>query len=903
MYESILSLVALVSTYLAPGFDNLPNEFEMALPQSSQVFAANGDLMYEFGANPDSQVSFDELGEPLINAVIAAEDKTFFEHDGFQLKALVRATAYSLQSAASEGTTRLQGGSTITQQLSKVLYTDRKASIRRKLVEAYVANKLENNFSKEQILTRYLNEVYLGGGVVGVRNAALHYYDKKPNELNTLEAATLAAMIRSPESMLSDLPRLDKTRRLILASQNIDAPETESTDLGLQKNKFPKLHISRAFGYYEDQVMRDVQDLFGKELMAQGGLRIQTGYIEEMQLASSYAIAEALTLSNATMRKGKVKAYKASNDLPAHNQFGIAADIKKVKAGWRATFIGDAAAYSQETSCLIPNKIELGRHTIKFKSYLKKHKAIRVMPIRPELGKDLTKAIKEQKLESAEIDYLFQNLCLPIIQSTLGAGNTILDPETGAIRAIVGGVDYYATKFNRASQAYRQTGSLLKPFIYTEGVEKGFRLNQTLSMTAKRYHLGGGRYWRPRNAGKGYGGFISYEGALLRSKNVPAVNLTDILGFNRVYKRLKSLNAGLGVPRELAAVLGAGSSTVRDMAGDYALFANEKASVPPLTVSRVDLAGHGKVFDLKQQSCNLCREKSSFNKFLKRKSVAKPYKTASIKTIKGVLERIPTEGTARRIGQPFDYTVFGKTGTTNDVKDAWFVGGTSEREDGDLIVGTYIGYDNPKRIASYGSASSLAAPLFKAVLAYLDGYKVEPVLVASANKPTNPFKDEILQNEFGHRDLSIITPSYSYKATLFGNVTMRKSPTGSAKYVRIVNRGSVIAPVTCSGNWCKGTYAGSTGWFTKKWASLTKHKIIGGTVAFDHKHPATAVAANFSSAVKTAALRKSTSGSFTPSAGDGSQDGTKTNVVKKKKKKRCKMKDLGGSMVEVCFNF
>ncbi|MGE3147720.1 MAG: penicillin-binding protein 1A [Pseudorhodoplanes sp.] len=701
-------------------------------PVMSRVHASDGSLVAEYAKERRLYIPIQAVPKQVINAFLAAEDKNFYEHGGLDFGGIIRAGIFSLQNIGSGR--RPQGASTITQQVAKNFLLTNELSYTRKIKEALLAMKIERAYSKDKILELYLNEIYFGFSAHGIAAASLLYFDKSVHELTIAEAAYLAALPKAPNNYhpFRQRERAIERRNWVI-DRMIEIGAVSFAD-GEKAKKEPLNVTQRPTGahifaaeYFAEEVRREVYERYGEKKLYEGGLSIRATLDPKMQVWARKALVDGLVkYDEARGWRGAVTKIDVSGD------WGLKlADVKGLNdvAPWGLAVVletGDQAARiglqpGREPSGAVSKARDIG--------------IIQVDGMRWSVkGAGKTGPRVSQVLQPGDVVYVeplnkeagqYRLRQLPEVSGAIA----VMDPWTGRVLALVGGFSYDQSQFNRATQALRQPGSSFKPFVYAAALDNGYTPSTVVLDAPIEIDQGPGiGIWRPENysAGKYYGPSTLRTG-LEQSRNTMTVRLAQDVGMPLIAEYAKRFGVYDDLPPYLSFALGAGETTVLRMTAAYSMFANGGRRIKPTLIDRIqDRYGHT-VYKHDQRECRGCDAEQWKNQpeptlIDKREQVIDAmtaYQMTSM--MEGVVQR-GTGTVVREVGKP----VAGKTGTTNDEKDAWFVGYSP-----DLAVGVYIGYDKPRHMVAAGGATGghLAAPIVKDFLK-----------VALADKPAIPFR-------------------------------------------------------------------------------------------------------------------------------------------------------------------
>ncbi len=604
---AIAALAALVLIY----GNDLPDYRKLATyapPVATRLYASDGSLLIEYAEERRVFIDYADLPPQLVNAFIAAEDQNFWSHPGIDVQGILRASTNNVMRMMGFDT-RFSGASTITQQVAKNFFLTSERTIARKIKEAILAMRLERTFSKQHILTLYLNQIFLGARAYGVGSAALMYFNKPVSELTLAECAFLASLPKAPNDRDRAVERRNYVLRRMVeegyitqADADIAAAEELNINSGFTEQMVPE------FQYFAEDVRRQLLMTLGRDTLYNDGLYIKTTIVPELQRAASAALAK---------------------ELDAYN------------------------------------------------------------------------AGRTDKLQGAII---------------------AMNPHTGRIVAMAGGRDFRESSFNRATQAMRQVGSTIKPFVYLAALEQGMSPQAMILDAPIVGWRADNTQWKPENYDKKFLGDVPLRLALETSRNVPAVRLVEKIGtenaiavaqrFGVYPEKLNDINLSLA--------LGSGETTLEKLVLGYSAFVNGGRVIEPKLVDYIEdrygrVVGGSAPEIIEWDSEMLPPERMDNSEPLS--DPQSLYQLVSI--LQGVVDR----GTGRQ-ARVAGHTIAGKTGTTNDVKDVWFVGFSKN-----LIAGVYLGYDTPKPLGK-GAGSHMAARVFSDFMtAALAGEKNQPFAV------------------------------------------------------------------------------------------------------------------------------------------------------------------------------
>ena len=705
-------------------------------PVSSKVYSGEGELVNDFSTEKRIFVPYKAIPIKVINAFLSAEDKNFFTHPGVDARGVLRATINNISNIVASR--RLEGASTITQQVAKNFLLTNEVSLNRKLKEAILAFRIERALSKERILELYLNQIYLGEGSYGVASASLEYFDKPISELNYDETSLLAALPKAPSryNPYKNIELAKFRRNLVLQNlfenSHINKKSYKkfiNNEILLKKRKKIFLEDTR---YYVEDIRKNVIDKFGYEKVYKQGLNINTPINLNLQKIATQS------LRNGLIRYDKRKGWRGSI-LNKKNLDNWSDNLEKFKLersiNWKLAIVKKIKKFSVEIET--DNKL---KGFIKYENISWTKKELN------ELFK-LGDIIYVENID--ENNYALRQL------PEVNGGIVVMDPFTGRVVALSGGFSFKKSEFNRASQAFRQPGSAFKPFVYALALENGYTPS-TLILDAPLVLEQGSdlKMWKPENYGKKFYGPSTLRMGLEKSRNLMTVRIAKDLGL----KKLVNFSKQLGIydnPSELLSIsLGSAETTLLKLTSAYCSFVNGGKLIKPIMIDRIQDSEGNTIFNNEKRKCINCDQISSLsnkypnieNKFPQIFSPETAYQMTSI--LEGVVQR----GTGRKL-KNLNLDIAGKTGTTNKNTDTWFIGFTSK-----LAVGVYVGSDNPTSLGRYETGAKTALPIFKSFMKN-----------AIKKKEARPFKvaDNIL--------MMVIDPLTGQKAQFVSKTTIIES--------------------------------------------------------------------------------------------------------------------------------
>ena len=682
-------------------------------PVSSKLYSGDGILVSDFSAEKRIFVPYDSIPRTVINAFLSAEDKNFFKHPGVDAKGVIRAFKNNVFNYLNEK--RLEGASTITQQVAKNFLLSNEVSIDRKIKEAILAFRIERALTKERILELYLNQIYLGEGSYGIASASLRYFDKSINELNYAEAALLAALPKAPSKYNPYKNKdLAKFRRNLVVNNLFENSYINknqykkilNSEIKLRKRKRIYFEDSR---YFVEEVRKKVINNYGFEKVYKQGFNIKTPIDLNLQKIATNSLREGL--ENYDKRRGwrgPLKNKNLNNDW----RKGLEKFHLEKSIGWEIAIVKridkfEAVIETKKNKTGIINHEDINWTRKNFKQLFKRGDVIYVKKIN-------------------EGNYSLKQLPLA------NGGIIVMDPFSGRILAMSGGFSFKKSEFNRTTQALRQPGSAFKPFIYALALENNFTPS-TLILDAPIVLDQGTelKMWKPENYGKKFYGSSTLRTGVEKSRNLMTVRVAQELGIDKIVNFSKKLKI-YEDPDELMSIsLGSEETTLLKITTAYCSFVNGGKLVDPILIDRIQDSEGNTIFKNEKRDCDNC-DKISFNgtkipiiknNFVKIFSPQTAYQMTSI--LEGVIKR----GTGKGL-RDLNLQIAGKTGTTNKNTDAWFIGFTSN-----LVVGVYVGHDTPKSLGKIETGSKAAMPIFKKFIKNsINNYEARPFKVAKGIK-------------------------------------------------------------------------------------------------------------------------------------------------------------------------
>ena len=663
-------------------------------PVSSKVYSGNGDLVADFSQEKRVFVPFNSIPKNVINAFLSAEDKNFFKHPGVDAKGVIRAVINNISNFLSSK--RLEGASTITQQVAKNFLLTNEVSLNRKIKEAILAFRIERALSKERILELYLNQIYLGSGAYGVAAASLEYFDKSIKDLNYSEAALLAALPKAPSryNPYRD-PDIAKFRRNLVLKNLLDNnylttewyEKLTKEEIILKKNK--KIYLEDAQYFIED-VRKSVIETLSYDKVYKQGFNINTPIDLNLQTIATKSLRDGLIAYD------KRKGWRGPLTNKIYNS-EWKKDLEKYKLensiNWKLAIVKKINKFSAEieTEDNIEGVIEYQSISWTKKEFNKLLKPGDIIYV---------KNLKEN---------IFNLQQLPKVNG----GIVVMDPFTGRVLALSGGFSFKQSEFNRATQAKRQPGSAFKPFVYALALENNFTPTSLVLDAPLVLDQGDDlKMWKPENYGKKFYGPSTLRVGLEKSRNLMTVRIAQNLGVEKIVDFSKALKI-YDNPEELLSIsLGSAETTLLKLTSAYSVFVNGGKLVEPILIDRIQDSEGNTIFNNDKRKCINCNQISYLtNDYPKIKNdYTQIFSPETAFQMTSILEGVVQRGTAKKL-KDLNLNIAGKTGTTNKNTDTWFIGFTSN-----VLVGVYVGSDNPTPLGKYETGSKTALPIFKSFI-------------------------------------------------------------------------------------------------------------------------------------------------------------------------------------------
>ncbi len=662
-------------------------------PISSRVYSSDGKLIAEYALEKRLFIPYESIPTKVVNSFLSAEDKNFFNHPGVDAKGIVRAIIKNLKNISSNK--RLEGASTITQQVAKNFLLTNEVSLNRKIKEAILAFRIERAYSKERILELYLNQIYLGQGTYGIAAASLEYFDKSVKDLSYTEASLLAALPKAPSKYDPfKYPEIAKFRRNLVLKNLMDNNyinkkqfnQFKETKIKLKRRKIEILNEANS---YTEEVRRSINERYGFKKLYSEGLSIRTPLNINYQISALESLRKGIeeydrrrgwrgAITNKIKDKNwekKIKNFKIDPTLNWEKAEVVEVNNERINF---ITFNGEKGNIPfQKLSWTIQNKKKL--------------------PDRFKIGDIIF--VKKVNLNWDLKQY-----------PKVNGGIVALNPYSGDVKALVGGFNFKSSEFNRVTQAKRQPGSAFKPIVYAAALENGYSPNSIILDAPFVESQGVGlKDWKPENYGKKFYGPSTLRKGIEYSRNLMTVRIAKSLGLNKILELSNELNIYDDIPELLSVSLGAAETSLINLTAAYASFVNGGKKVTPNLINRIQDRRGKTIFKLTNKKCVGCDKFSNDSETFPtiKSENKKVFSEETAYQMTSILEGVVKRGTGKKL-RDLQVPLAGKTGTTNNNYDAWFIGFTS-----DLVIGVYIGYDNPRTLGKFETGSKAALPIFK----------------------------------------------------------------------------------------------------------------------------------------------------------------------------------------------
>ena len=661
-------------------------------PVTTRVFSSDGKLLDEFSVEERLFVPINQIPKKLVFAFISAEDKNFYNHQGIDIFSIIKAIFINIKNINSNK--RLVGASTITQQVAKNFLLTNEVSYERKIKEAILSFRIERYLTKDEILELYLNQIYLGYGSYGVASASLNYFNKALEELTLPESAFLAALPKAPNNYhpikkkKQSITRRNWVLKEMYQNNYINRDElklSKNSDLVTIKRNPKEFYIAKDF---TEEVRKFLYLKYGYEKLYENGLSVRstvdTFYQDKAYKALKWGLEEydkrhgwRGPITNIEQNIEEIYNFETKIPYPDNWKIGVVTELEK-----------------DHLSLTLREKLKIKIFNDESNSWIRNQKSKKI-----KVGDILF-------LENNKKNDLYEIKQIPQVNGALVA----LDPFTGKILSLVGGYDFSISEFNRATQAERQPGSAFKPFVYIAALENGFSPSTVILDAPYVVDQGPGLpKWKPSNYTKEFYGLSTMRLGIEKSRNLMTVRLAQKIGMDKIINLTSRFNINKNIDENLSMSLGAGEVNLLDLTNGYAMIVNNGKKIVPSFIDTIQDKKGKIIYKHDTRLCDNCNtlnyEEPVLPKIIDNKeNVVDPiiaYQMVSM--LQGVVSR----GTGRKIDS-LNRPLAGKTGTTNESKDAWFIGFSPT-----IAVGVYVGFDNPKSLGIGETGSSVAVPIFK----------------------------------------------------------------------------------------------------------------------------------------------------------------------------------------------
>lgn len=730
---TVFFIIAAAGTgwYLSKMSEDLPDYTALKNyepPVMTRVHAADGSLIAEYARQRRMFLPIQAMPEMLKNAFLSAEDKNFYNHAGLDFEGIARAVLINLRNRVGGADRRLVGASTITQQVAKNFLLTNEVSYVRKVKEALLALRIEETYTKDEILELYLNEIYLGLSSYGVAAASLLYFDKSVHELTLAEAAYLAALPKGPANYHPfRFPQQAIARRNWVIDRMVingfatveDGEKAKAEPLKVT----PRTTGAQLFAseYFAEEVRREMATIYGEDRLYEGGLSVRSTLDPKLQVMAREALIDGLV--DFDRKRGGWRGPVATIDQNAGEWGGALAKVEALSdvPEWNLAVVLDVNQ-EQAVIGIQPPKLVSGalstdreRGRISFEDVKWARWADGPNKGREPKGVDdvltvgdvvYTERLKDPAGGTSNAWTLRQ---IPKVSGAIAA----MDPYTGRVLAMIGGFSFAQSEFNRATQAYRQPGSSFKPFVYAAALDNGYTPSSVVMDAPIEVEQGGNQgVWQPQNYGGKFYGPSTLRIGIEKSRNVMTVRLAQDMGMPLVAEYARRFGIYDKMMPVLSMALGAGETTVLRLTAAYSMIANGGRKVTPTLIDRIQDRYGRTIFRHEERLCEACTAEAWTGQeepelIDNREQVLDPMTAYQVTSM---MEGVVLRGTAQsvqKVGKP----IAGKTGTTNDERDAWFVGYSP-----DLAVGVFVGYDNPIPMGRGATGGQVAAPIFTAFM-------------------------------------------------------------------------------------------------------------------------------------------------------------------------------------------
>ena len=657
---------------------------------SSRIYSSDGFLLKSFYTEERIFIPVDRIPKNLKHAFLASEDKNFYNHYGVDIMAILRAFITNIININSNK--RVVGASTITQQVVKNLLLTNELSYSRKIKEIILAFRIENILNKNEILELYLNDIYLGYGSYGIGSASLNYFNKSIYDLQLHEIAFLASLPKAPnnynpkKNYLRAIDRRNWVIDRMYANGFITKKELDFKNKPIEVYERDDVEFSDADYFYEE-IRKELFNKFGKEKLYSEGLVIKTAIDSKLQKNANLSLIEGLI--EYEKRKGWNGLIENTNLENFLNKKSDYTNANPFFPKWKTVIVDKVYQKKLKVFDLNKKKLEI------------------------DLDNEFNNWLLDITFKKGDVIYVqkINNIYIINQEPKVNGGIVVLDPYTGDVLALSGGYSFKKSEFNRATQAKRQPGSAFKPIVYLAALNEGYSPATLILDAPYVVDQGPGLpKWKPSNYTDEFYGLTTMRTGIEKSRNLMTVRLANRIGMNKILSMANNFDINEGLDENLSMSLGSGVVTLIELTKAYAIIANGGKKIEPKLITSIYSKDGKKIYDTRLKKCFECKiqtilSKNEIPNLVETKNIIiDPRLTYQITSMmEGVIKR----GTAKKL-KDLNVPIAGKTGTTNKNKDAWFIGYTP-----DLVIGIYVGYDQPKSLGYKQTGSSVAVPIFK----------------------------------------------------------------------------------------------------------------------------------------------------------------------------------------------
>ncbi len=716
-FFAVIAFVFLISS-LWEYASQLPDYHQLAKYEpavTTRLYAGDGRLLMEYANEKRLFVPVDKIPDKVKQAFISAEDKNFYHHAGIDYLGIARALVGNLKNIGTGR--RPAGASTITQQVAKNFLLSSELSYTRKIKEAILATRMEQAFTKDHILELYLNEIYLGNRSYGVAAAALNYFGKSLDQLDIEEVAYLAALPKGPNNYnpKTKYEAAVGRRNWVIERMREEGYITEEEAAAARDKPLKVVDRGDAFikdaDYFSEEVRREISDKFGKDALYEGGLIVRTTVDPKLQEIATRVFRKEL--ENYDLRHG----YRGPlANIPLDGGYKEAMEKinlpKGAKNGWLKAVVLEVKPDKAVIETEGGSKGEIPLSLLSWARKTLKNQGVGEAPKTADKVFTPGDVIVVEKVSAS----VAKNKGLPENSYNLRqvpdveGGMIVLDPHTGKVLAAVGGYDFSKSQFNRATQAKRQTGSAFKPIVYITALDNGYSPTDLILDAPFVADQGPGLpKWKPVNYSKKFYGLMTLRQGIERSKNLMTVRLAQDVGMDKVAEYAKKFGVNDHLPHLLSMSLGAGETHVIDMARAYGMMVNGGKEIQPYFIEQIQDRFGRTILKQDKRECANCNveawgEGQPIPELTdNREQIVDPLTAYQMVSI---LEGVAIRGTGARL-RGLNKHLAGKTGTSNNTQDAWFVGFSP-----DLVVAVYVGFDEPRTLGRIETGAAAALPIF-----------------------------------------------------------------------------------------------------------------------------------------------------------------------------------------------